>query len=67
MDLVIVGFALQGQPSDRLGVATARLLEYVAAGCLRIDAGDTFPLAEAAAAHRAVAAWRTTGKVALTV
>ncbi len=67
LNQTIIGYTLQGQPPDRRAAATATLLESVAAGRLRIDTGDTFPLAEAAAAHHAIAARRTTGKVALII
>lgn len=43
------------------------LLGYVAEARLQIVVGHTFPLVEAAAAHRAIAERRTTGKVVLLV
>ena len=67
LNQAVVGYTLQGQPPAQLAAATAALLGYVAASRLRIDIGDAFPLAEAAAAHRAIAARQTTGKVTLSV
>ena len=42
-------------------------MTYVRDGKLRIVVGHTYPLAEAAEAHRAMAARETTGKVVLLV
>jgi NADPH2:quinone reductase len=41
------------------------VLGRVASGALRVRVGATFPLAEAAAAHRALEGRKTTGKVLL--
>lgn len=63
----VIGYWLAqwiGRP-DRIAQATRDLLQYVAAGRLEIIVGQTFPLAEAAAAHRALAERRTTGKAVL--
>jgi NADPH2:quinone reductase len=48
---------LRGRASDVLG--------WIAGGELAIAVGARFPLAEAAAAHRALAGRATTGKVLL--
>lgn len=45
--------------------AAARLLGWITSGALRLTVGATHPLADAAAAHRALEARETTGKVVL--
>jgi NADPH:quinone reductase-like Zn-dependent oxidoreductase len=45
--------------------ARLELVDLVAAGALKVSVGRTFPLAEAAAAHRAILAGHTRGKLAL--
>ncbi len=63
----VIGYWLAqwiGRP-DRIAQATKDLLQYVAAGKLEIIVGQTFPLAQAAEAHRAMAERRTSGKVVL--
>jgi NADPH2:quinone reductase len=50
--------------AELLGRARA-LFDLVAAGALRVRIGATFPLAEAGAAHQALEARRTSGKVLL--
>jgi len=52
---------------DRIAAAAVELMQYLATGTLQIIVGQTFPLAEAAEAHRAIAARSTTGKVVLLV
>ena len=52
---------------DRIAAATMELMGYLAQGKLKIIVGQTFPLAEAAEAHKAIAARQTTGKVVLTI
>jgi NADPH:quinone reductase len=47
--------------------ASQQLLHYIGTGQLRITLDDTFPLTEAASAHKAIAESRTRGKVVLTV
>ena len=65
----IIGYWLSAwmQRPDRIAHAVSELMRYLAAGQLEIVVGATFPLAEAAAAHRAIAARQTTGKVVLLV
>ena len=65
----IIGYWLSAwmQRPDRIARAVSELMRYLAAGQLEIVVGATFPLAEAAAAHRAIAARQTTGKVVLLV
>jgi NADPH2:quinone reductase len=48
-----------------LQVRAADLFAWVQSGALRVSIGATFPLAEAAAAHRAIESRQTTGKVLL--
>jgi NADPH:quinone reductase-like Zn-dependent oxidoreductase len=43
-----------------------RITERIEAGRLRVRVQRTYPLAEAAAAHRAIEEKRTTGKIVLT-
>lgn len=65
----IIGYWLSAwmQRPDRIVQAVSELMHYLATGQLEIVVGATFPLAEAAAAHRAIAARQTTGKVVLLV
>ena len=51
---------------SRLVWRANEILSWVKDGSLRLRVGRTFPLAEAAAAHRALEARQTTGKVLLT-
>jgi len=64
-NLSVVGYWLAARMSrpDRIAAAAVELMQYLATGTLQIIVGQTFPLAEAAEAHRAIAARRTTGKV----
>ena len=55
------------QRPDRIAHAASELMKYLATGKLEILVGQTFPLTEAAAAHQAIAARHTTGKVVLLV
>jgi NADPH:quinone reductase-like Zn-dependent oxidoreductase len=48
------------------GEAMERITERIEAGRLRVRVQRTYPLAEAAAAHRAIEEKRTTGKIVLT-
>jgi NADPH:quinone reductase len=68
-NLSVVGYWLTARMShpDRIAAATIELMQYLAAGKLQIIVGQTFPLAQAAEAHRAIAARKTTGKVVLLV
>jgi NADPH2:quinone reductase len=43
------------------------LMQYLASGRLEIVVGETFPLAEAEQAHKAIAERKTMGKVVLVV
>jgi NADPH2:quinone reductase len=43
------------------------LMQYLISGKLEIVVGQTFPLAAAAEAHKAIAERKTTGKVVLVV
>ena len=52
---------------ERIAQATQALMQYLASGKLRILVGSRFSLADAAAAHRAMAERRTTGKIVLEV
>jgi NADPH2:quinone reductase len=68
-NLSIVGYWLTAWLSrpDRIAVATIELMQYLATGTLQIVVGQTYPLAGAAEAHRAIAERKTTGKVVLLV
>lgn len=68
-NLSVVGYWLTTWLSrpERIAAATAELMQFLARGTLQIIVGQTFPLAEAAQAHRAIAERRTTGKVVLLV
>ena len=69
--LILTGSTLRARSSAEKGAIAARLLETVwsmiAAGRLRPAVHATFPLAEAAAAHRALEAGDHIGKIVLTV
>jgi NADPH:quinone reductase len=47
--------------------AIVRLLDWIAEGRLRVLEGPTFPIEQAAAAHAAIEAGATVGKVTLAV
>ena len=68
-NLSVVGYWLTAWMSrpDRIAAAPIELMQYLASGNLQIIVGQTFPLAEAAEAHRVIAERRTTGKVVLLV
>lgn len=64
----IVGYWLTAwlsQRPERIASAMQALVQYIAGGQLEIVVGATYPLAEAANAHRAIASRQTTGKVVL--
>ena len=65
----IIGYWLtsQLQRADRIAMAAMELMQFLASGKLQIIVGQTFPLAEAAQAHQAIAERRTMGKVVLLV
>ena len=52
---------------DELDRSAGELFNIVASGKVRIDIGQTFPLKDAAEAHRALESRRTTGSTILTV
>lgn len=63
----IIGYWLTAWMSrpDRTAAAVQELIRYLASGKLQIIVGQTFPLAQAANAHRSIAERKTTGKVVL--
>jgi len=63
----IIGYWLTAQLSrpDCIFQAVMELMQFITNGQLQIIVGQTFPLAEAAEAHRAIAERKTTGKVVL--
>ena len=65
----IIGYWLAAQMSrtDHIAKAVMELMQYLISGKLEIIVGQTFPLAEAAEAHRAIAERKTMGKVVLLV
>ncbi len=65
----IIGYWLTSQLSrpERIALAITELMQYLSSGKLNIVVGQTFPLAEAAEAHRAIAERKTQGKVVLLV
>lgn len=66
-NLSVHGFTLYAYPPAQIGSATHELLGYVASGAVRIHIGETFALSNAAAAHQAIAARQTTGKIVLKI
>jgi NADPH2:quinone reductase len=66
-DVEHIGFAALGAIGQRASHYTALALDLAAAGKLRPVIGQTFPLAEAAAAHRAIEERTTVGKTLLLV
>jgi NADPH:quinone reductase len=64
-DVTLLGFEVLGQIGARAGEFTTRALAEAAAGRLRPVVGQTFPLAEAAAAHTAIETRATLGKTLL--
>ncbi len=65
----VVGYWLTAWMSrpDKTAEAAKDLIQYLTSGKLRIIVGHTFPLEEAAKAHKTIAERKTTGKVVLTV
>lgn len=65
----IIGYWLTAwlQRPDRIAVAVTELMQYLAQGKVKIIVGKSFPLADAAEAHRTIASRQTTGKVVLLV
>ena len=68
-NLSVTGYWLTAWMSrpDRIAAAAMELMQYLTTGTLQIIVGQTYPLAEAAEAHRAISERRTTGKVVLLV
>lgn len=64
-NLTVRGYTLYSESPETLAEFTRELTAHVEAGRLRITVRE-FPLAEAAAAHRAIEGRQTTGKVVLT-
>lgn len=65
----IIGYWLTAQlrRPDHIARAAMELMQYLISGKLEIVVGQTFPLAAAAEAHKAIAERKTTGKVVLLV
>ena len=65
----IIGYWLTAQlrRPDRIALAAVELMQFLASGKLEIIVGQTFPLAQAAEAHRAISERKTMGKVVLIV
>jgi NADPH2:quinone reductase len=65
----IIGYWLtsQLQRPDRIAAAMKDLMQYLASGKLEVIVGQTFPLVEAAEAHRAISDRKTIGKVVLLI
>ncbi|HYL44846.1 MAG TPA: NADPH:quinone oxidoreductase family protein [Ktedonobacteraceae bacterium] len=65
----IIGYWLTAQlrRPDHIARAAMELMQYLIGGKLEIVVGQTFPLAAAAEAHKAIAERKTTGKVVLIV
>lgn len=61
----VVGFNLPALPPDLHASALAEVLGLIGAGQIEVLVGQTFPLAEVAGAHRAMAERRTSGKVVI--
>lgn len=68
-NLSVIGYWLSAwmKYPDRIAAATMDLMNFLASGKLQIIVGQTFPLAEAAAAHQTIAERKTTGKVVLLI
>jgi NADPH2:quinone reductase len=64
-DVAVLGFAALGAIAPRAATLSAQALDLAAAGKLRPVVGQTFPLDQAAAAHRAIEARATLGKTLL--
>src|ERR1019366_1602556 len=65
----IIGYWLSAwlQRADRVAVAALALMQYINAGQLKVIVDHTFPLSEAADAHRMIAERKTTGKAVLLI
>ena len=65
--LAVLGYGGPWLRPGRAEAAREAILGHLRAGELRVPVGGSFPLADAAEAHRAIEERRTTGKVLLTV
>ncbi|MBX7184625.1 MAG: quinone oxidoreductase [Vicinamibacteria bacterium] len=63
--LKVSAFGLGAHPPAELSRAREELLQWVAAGELRVHIGHTLPLADAAEAHRLLESRRSQGKIVL--
>ena len=66
-NITLRGYTLYSSMGDpaRIAAAVTELVGWVLAGKLQIDTTNHFPLTEARAAHEAISARKTTGKVTL--
>ncbi len=66
-NITLRGYTLYSSMDDpaRIAAAMTELIGWVLAGKLQIDTTNHFPLTEARAAHEAISARKTTGKVTL--
>ena len=65
--LSIIGYNTNIQSLADQMRASHALLRYIASGQIHVTVDDTFPLTEAAVAHKAISEHKTRGKVVLTV
>ncbi len=65
--LSIIGYNTNIQSLADQKRASNALLRYIASGAIRVTVDDSFPLTEAASAHKAISEHKTRGKVVLTV
>ncbi len=65
--LSIVGYNTNIQSLADQMRASHALLRYIASGQIHVTVDDSFPLTEAAAAHKAISEHKTRGKVVLTI
>lgn len=64
----VLGYSMgAGTPPEQLAAGMRALLGFVAEGQLQVAVGHSYPLAQAALAHQAMAERKTTGKVVLVV
>jgi NADPH:quinone reductase len=66
----IIGYWLTawlGRRPQVVAQALTQLIQYIAQGQIKVVVGQTYPLEQAAEAHRAIANRKTTGKVVLTI
>jgi NADPH2:quinone reductase len=63
----IIGYWLTSRlhHTDRIAAVVMELMQYLTTGRLEIVVGETYPLAEAEQAHKAIADRKTMGKVVL--